>query len=35
MACSVRSACFLSIGTIGQKEALECTNAFLRDLCRR
>ena len=35
MAFSVRSACFLSIGTIGQKEALECTNASLRDLCRR
>lgn len=29
MAFSVRSACFLPIGTIGQKEALECTNASL------
>lgn len=35
MACSVRSACFLSIDTSGQKEALERINASLRDLCRR
>lgn len=35
MACSVRNACFLSIDTSGQKEALERINASLRDLCRR
>lgn len=35
MACSVRSACSLSIDTSGPKEALERINASLRDLCRR